>query len=267
MAAVLYAWGAQSVTARQPDMPWPARKSAYFYSGVALLWLVLQGPTGAFDETFFWAHMVQHMVLVMICAPLLLLGAPVLLVLRVSSSSIRRQWMTPLLRSRIAHALGNPVTTWLLLALVVVGTHFTPFYELALEHSNVHRFVEHPLYLGAALLYFYPLLPGSLATHRVPPAGRVLSLFLMMIPEAMTGFFIYASPFVMYPFYATVHRPFGPDALTDQQLGGALMWAGSMLISAGWVTLATHQWLLSEAAKGRRLDLVHTTELQERPHA
>ena len=83
----------------------------------------------------------------------------------------------------------------------------------------------------------------------------------------MTGFFIYASPYVMYPFYARVDRPFGPGALADQQLGGALMWAGSMLIDAGWVTLAAYAWLLSEARRGRRLDAVLARELRARPHA
>jgi len=183
MAALLYAWGARTVSARHPDTPWSGRRSAYFLSGTALLWVVLQGPTGVFDDTFLWAHMVQHIVMVMVCAPLLLLGAPVLLILRVSSPQVRRKWVVPVLRSRLAYALASPVTTWLLLALVIVGTHFTPFFELALEDSNLHRFVEHPLYLGAALLYFYPLLPGNLAPRRVAPARRVLSLFLMMVPE------------------------------------------------------------------------------------
>ncbi len=267
MAALLYAWGARTVSARHPDTPWSGRRSAYFLSGTALLWVVLQGPTGVFDDTFLWAHMVQHIVMVMVCAPLLLLGAPVLLILRVSSPQVRRKWVVPVLRSRLAYALASPVTTWLLLALVIVGTHFTPFFELALEDSNLHRFVEHPLYLGAALLYFYPLLPGNLAPRRVAPARRVLSLVLMMVPETMTGFFIYASPYVMYPFYAHVSRPFGPGALADQQLGGALMWAGSMLIDAGWVALAAHAWLRSEEARGRRSDAVLARELGGPPHA
>jgi cytochrome c oxidase assembly factor CtaG len=266
-AAVLYAWGARTVSARHPDTPWSGRHCAYFQSGIALLWVILQGPIGAFDDTFFWAHMVQHIALVMVCAPLLLLGAPVLLLLRVSSPQLRRQWVVPVLRSRLAYALASPATTWLVLALVIVGTHFTPFYELTLEHPNLHRFVEHPLFLGAALLYFYPLLPGNLAIRRLAPAGRVLSLLLMMVPETMTGFFIYASPYVMYPYYTQVYRPFGPAALADQQLGGALMWAGSMLIDTGWVALAAHEWLLSEARKGRRLDAVHAQELRARPHA
>ena len=265
-AAGLYAWGARTVSSRHPDAPWPQHKTLCFQSGTVLLWVSLQGPPGAFDDTFFWAHMVQHIMLVMICAPLLLLGSPILLVLRVSSPHFRRRWLVPLVRSRAAHVLTGPTATWLLLALVIVGTHFSPFYELTLEHPNLHRFVEHPLYLGAALLYFYPLLPGNLAARRISPATRMVSLTLMMVPETMTGFFIYASTFVMYPFYATVNRPFGPGPLADQQLGGALMWAGSMGIDAVWIALAAHEWLRSEEAKGRRVDAVLARELQAGPH-
>jgi len=261
LATVLYFWGAWTVAARHPDSPWPVGKTVLFQSGIALLWVSLLGPVGAFDDTFFWAHMVQHMVVIMVAAPLLILGAPVLLILRVSSPRFRRRWVVPVLRSRVAYALTNPVTTWLILALVIVGAHFSPFYEYALEHQGVHRFVEHPMFLGAALLYFYPLLPGNLTTRRVSPAARMVSLALMMVPETMTGFFIYASPFVMYPFYAGVDRPFGPGALADQQLGGAFMWAGSMAIDAIWISLAAHEWLLSEARKGKRLDALLAKEL------
>lgn len=265
-AASAYAWGARTLSSRHPDRPWPGHKTLFFQSGTVLLWVSLQGPPGAFDDTFFWAHMVQHIMLVMICAPLLLLGAPILLVLRVSSPQVRRRWLVPLVRSRAAHVLTDPTATWLLLALVIVGTHFSPFYELTLEHPNLHRFVEHPLYLSAALLYFYPLLPGNPATRSISPATRMVSLALMMVPETMTGFFIYASTFVMYPFYATVYRPFGPGPLADQQLGGALMWAGSMGIDAVWIAVAAHGWLRSEEAKGRRVDAVLARELRANPH-
>jgi cytochrome c oxidase assembly factor CtaG len=77
----------------------------------------------------------------------------------------------------------------------------------------------------------------------------------MMIPETMTGFFIYASRYLLYPFYGTVVRPFGPGPLTDQQLAGALMWSGSMLIDAVWVSVAVLEWLHTEERRSHRIDL------------
>ncbi len=223
-------------------------------AGLGLAWLVLLGPIGAYDDTFFWAHMTQHVVLMMLIAPLLILGSPVLLLLRHAPPGTRHRRLVPVLRSRLAHALCSPWGTWLVFAGVVVGTHFTPFYNIALRHQWVHRYVEHPLYLGAALLYYFPLL-DRLAPRRLPPASRILSLFLMMVPEAMTGFFIYSQGYVLYPHYLAVSRPFGPGPLADQQLGGALMWAGSMVIDALWIALATRDWLQAEERKGRRVDV------------
>jgi putative copper resistance protein D len=254
-AAALYVWAARTVGRGRPGGRWPRRFTASFLTGLGLVWIVLLGPIGAYDDTFFWAHMVQHIVLMMLAAPLLLLGAPVLLILRVASRDVRRRYVLPVLRSRIVTALSNPYVGWLLFGGVLVGTHFSPFFEYSLGHPLVHEYVEHPLYLGAALIFYYPLLAGNPGPNRAAPALRAISLFLMMAPETMTGFFIYASRYLLYPFYATAPRPFGPDALTDQQLAGALMWGGSMLIDSVWVAIAVLEWLHSEERRSHRIDL------------
>jgi putative copper resistance protein D len=79
-------------------------------------------------------------------------------------------------------------------------------------------------------------------------------MFAMMFPETMTGFFIYASSYLLYPFYGRVSRPFGPAPLADQQFGGALMWGGSMIIDSVWVVLAVLAWLRSERRLAARID-------------
>jgi cytochrome c oxidase assembly factor CtaG len=82
----------------------------------------------------------------------------------------------------------------------------------------------------------------------------VLSLFSIMLPTSAVGFFIYAAPHVAYPFYAHVDRPFGPGALVDQQLAGALMWSTAMVLSALWVCVAGARFLHEEEARGRRVN-------------
>jgi cytochrome c oxidase assembly factor CtaG len=253
--AAAYLAGVRQVGRRSPTMPWPRRHTASFLSAVALTWIVVLGPVGSYDDTFFWAHMVQHIALMMVIAPLLLLGAPVLLVLRVSPRNVRRRWVTPILRSRVVSWLTHPAVGWAIFAGVLLGTHFSPFYNFALEHPLVHEYVEHPLYLGAALVYYYPLLSVNPGPRRVSYGLRALSLFSMMFPETMTGFFIYSSNYLMYGFYADVHRPFGPAPIADQQFGGALMWGGSMLIDSVWVVLAVCDWLRNEKRVAERIDL------------
>ena len=256
LALVAYLAAARAVSRRHPSQTWPLRHTFFFVAGLTLILLVTLGPVGAYDDDFFWAHMTQHIVLMMLAAPLLLLGEPVLLVLRTSSRATRRRVVLPFLRSRPVRFLTNPVVSWLVFAVVLVATHFTGFYEYALEHQAVHNYVEHPLYLGAGLLYFYPLLGTSPGGSAMNPFSKVVSLFLMMVPEAMVGFAIYTSGAVLYPFYAAVDdRPWGPStALLDQRLGGAIMWSSGMLLNAVWISVAAWEWMRSEEVKGRRID-------------
>jgi cytochrome c oxidase assembly factor CtaG len=239
---------------RHPDRPWERRRTAGFLTGLGLIALVLMGPPGAFDDVFFWAHMIQHLVLMMVAAPLLLLGSPVLLLLRASGPRLRREWLVPLLRSRALRGLTRPAVAWILFSATLLGTHFSPFYDYATSHPLVHRFVEHPLYLTVALIYYYPLIGANPTPHRVPPITKLISLVTMMAPETMTGFFLYSATHVFYPAYLIADRPFGLSPLRDQQLGGALMWAGGMVLDAVWVALAAREWLRAEERAARRSD-------------
>jgi len=233
--ATTYAVAAWQVTRAHPDQPWPPHHSVFFGLGLLVVLLATLGPVGSYDDDFFWAHMTQHILLMMLAAPLLLLGEPVLLVLRF---------------------VTHPVVGWLVFAGVLYGTHFTGFFEYALEHPAVHDYVEHPLYLGAGLLYFYPLLGLGPGASAMPPFAKVVSLFLMMLPEVMVGFAIYMAGSVLYPFYDTVDdRPWGPsNALDDQRLGGAFMWSSAMIFDAIWISVAVWGWWRAEEHKARRID-------------
>jgi putative copper resistance protein D len=150
--------------------------------------------------------------------------------------------------------LTNPYLTWLLFAGVLVGTHFSPFYNITLQHDVTHVFIEQPLYLGAALLYYFPLMGSNLTPRRIPAALRVASLALMMIPEIIVGFVIYASPVVLYSAYVEVERPFGLDPLSDQQLAGGMMWALGMVIDTIWISLAVAEWFTRDEQRNRQVD-------------
>jgi len=257
----LYLAGARSVTHRHPTQPWSALHSCFFVAGMGVVLVSTLGPFGSLDDTFFWAHMTQHILLMMLAAPLLLLGEPVLLVLRLSTRSFRQSVVLPVLRSRIVRSLTHPVVSWTIFAAVLVGTHFTGFFEYALEHEGVHNYVEHPLYLGAGLLYFYPLLGTSPGGSAMAPFAKVVSLFLMMLPEVMVGFAIYTAGAVLYPHYSGVDdRPWGPStALADQRVGGALMWSSAMLFDVLWISVAVWEWMKSEEHKARRVDAAIAT--------
>lgn len=251
--AIAYVRGARTVTARHPAQPWPQSFSWLFMAGLVAAILVTIGPVGLAATTTFSLHMVQHIVLMMVATPLLVMGAPVLLVLR-SATPQRRQVWARVLRSRAFAVVTNPVLTWFAFAFVLVGVHFTPTMSLLMDAGPLGRYVEIALYMGVAFAFYYTLLPGNPARNRPAPAIRVLSLFLMMLPETMTGFFLYTASTSVVPHFAQTAGAAGVDAVTDQQLGGALMWSGAMIIDVIWLAVAVADWLRSEARKTRRLD-------------
>ena len=253
VAAVGYLLAVSRLRARQVA-PWPRRATACFLGGLAVTGFAILGPPGAFDDTFFYAHMTQHILLTMLAAPLLVLGDPVLLALRASSRGLRRRWLVPAYRSRLARHLANPVVGWLLFVGTVLVSHLPVVYDFALEHAAVHDYIEHPLYLFVATVYFYTVLGPTTGPHRVHEGLRVLSLFTVMFPMAFLGFFIYATPHVDYPFYAHVERPFGPNPLQDQRLAGALMWSSAMGLSVLWMVLGGLRWLRADERRTRRLE-------------
>lgn len=252
--AAAYAYGVRRVQAQHPAQPWPVGSSVAFFSGVAVLWVAILGPIGAYDDTFLWAHMVQHVLMTMVATPLMVIGSPVLLLLRAVTPRWRRARLVPILRSRVVRRLTNPLGTWVFMSVVLVGVQFSPLFEFAVTHRWAHLYLEHPLYVGAALLYYYPLVGDNPIPRRVAPSGRIISLALMMAPEAITGFFLYASAYPVYPYYFHNARPFGPPPLSDQQLGGAFMWSSGMILDVVWMALAVRDWLRDDARRTRRID-------------
>ncbi len=255
-AVTAYQLAARAVTDRHPARPWPWRHSAFFLAGIAVLAFAAIGPLGTLDHQSFWAHMSQHILVMMLSAPLLLLGQPVLLLLRYVSAKTRHDVVVPILRSRFVATITHPAVSWTIFAVVLIGSHVTGFFEYSLEHDWVHHLVEHPLYLSAGLIYFYPLLGVGPRTSAIQPFAKVISLFAMMLPEVVLGFAIYTSSSVLYPYYAEVtQRDVGPaNALDDQRLAGALMWSSGMLFNAVWISVAVWEWLKAEEHKGLRVD-------------
>lgn len=260
-----YLWGAREVSRRHRTQPWPARRTALFLGGALVALLATAGPIGAYDDEYFWDHMLQHLALTMVVPPLVILAEPVVLVLRLAPRRTRHRLLVPLLRSRAVSRLTDPVVSWLVLAAVLVGTHVTGFYEYSLEHPVVHEYVEHPLYLTAGMLYFYPLFGKGPGLHRVPPFARVASLFVMMLPATVLGFWLATAKSPVYPWYSTVtDRPLGPSTpLLDQHLGGAIMWGSSMVLNALWISVAVAGWFAAEEIRARRVDAAVRRQLAD----
>ncbi len=251
--ALLYRWAVRRVEAQHPANPVPRWRAWSWYSGLLVLLIALASPIATFDTTLFTVHMVQHLLLTLVAAPLLALGAPITLILRVSSSATRRRWILPVLHSRLLRVVSFPVVTWIVFAAVQWASHFSPLFDAALEDELAHV-VEHALFLGSALLFWWPVVGADPSPWRLPHPARIGYLFLGMPQSSFLGLAIFSAPDVLYPHYATLERSWGPSPLLDQQWAGGIMWAGGDLAFLIALILAVAVWLRAEEAEGRRVD-------------
>jgi putative copper resistance protein D len=180
--------------------------------------LVALGPwTDAAADRTLTAHMLQHVALAMVAAPLLVLGSGG--VLRVLPRRVGRGLV------RLVH----PLLGWTAFAAVQLGTHFTGFYDYALEHAWAHG-LEHGLYLVSALWFWWPVLGRRWR-------GGILYLLAAMPVQAAIGVVLMSSDRLFYKHYGS---------LADQHRAGALMWASGSLVMAGAVVWVAWNWLRAE---------------------
>lgn len=237
VVAALYLVGVRRINRRHPDNPQPRARTAAFLTGLATIAMALMSPLGAYDTTLFSWHMAQHVLLVMVAPPLLLLGGPVTVALRASSQSWRRHVLQPILESRALHLLTRPVFTWTAFAAVMWATHFSGLFDRALESGRIHE-LEHALFLGSALLFWWPVLGIDPGPRRLSYPARALYLFLAMPQNTFLSLAIFSAATVRYPHYATLARSWGPDPLSDQHTAGGIMWvAGDLLFLAGLIVM------------------------------
>lgn len=242
----VYLYGVHVYRRRFPGRTFSGWRVSAFIIGMLLLGASLCAWADAAADRSFFAHMVQHMLLMLVAAPLVLLGAPMLLLVATPRASIARR-ITALAHSFPAQALFAPVTGWVTFVAVLWVAHFSPLYEWALRSPWVHVF-EHALFLTCAFLFWSVVIQVGYAPRPVPYAARMLYLFLAIPQGAFLGLAIYSARGVLYPHYVTV-----PAALADQQNAGALMWiAGGFLMFAAFMMTGA-AWAIEERRAGATL--------------
>lgn len=236
-----WTWAVRRVDAHHPSNPVPRRRTVAFVGGMVAIGFALLSGIDQYDTTLFSIHMVQHVLLTLVAAPLIALSAPVTLVLRVASPATRKRWILPVLHSRVLRFLAFPVVSWVLFAAAMWVSHFSPLFDAALENPWIHD-VEHAIYLVTALLFWWPAVALDPAPWRMSHPARALYVFLQMTQNTFLSVVILNAQTVLYPHYATLQRSWGPTPLEDQQIAAAFMWvvgdmiflAASFAILLGW---------------------------------
>lgn len=215
---------------RLPSGSTQRRQQAYFYSGILSALAVIVTPIGARAMDYFTLHMVQHITLMMITGPLLVLGTP--------NSFHPKQSIFTL--------MTHPAVSWLTYAALMIGVHLPVPHKFIMDNPWAHTFIEVPLYLLLPYFFYFNLLDRNLVNRRTSPAIAVISLFIMMVPETLTGFFIYTAPSSIYD---------DMYSLNDQRQGGSFMWAGAMIIDTVWMSFAVYRWIKSEEKRSHDIDI------------
>jgi cytochrome c oxidase assembly factor CtaG len=228
LAAGLYARGWRRLRRRgrggRALRPW---RAWCFGGGLLAVAIALLSPIATFDSLFMFMHMIQHLLLVMIAAPLIWLGAPLLPMLWAFDRKTRRwlgRFMHPSSRVHaVFHFLTRPSIALPILVLTIIAWHYPPFYDAAQGRTLIHD-LEHATFFAAALLFYWPLIQPTGGKRRLSYGAGILYLF----PAKITGFVIGASlSMAQTPWYQTyinAPRVWGLSALSDQQLAGLIMW-------------------------------------------
>ncbi len=254
----LYVWGVFRLTGRGDR--WPVGRSVSFLGlGLGSLLVATTSGLATYDTSLFAVHMVQHMVLAMIVPVFLALGAPVTLALRTLPQRPRALLLS-LLHSRVAGLVSFPALGWLLFVANPFALYFSGWYQASLDSDALHELL-HVHFVAVGCLFFWPLLGID------PLPGRLTHPMRMLLAAATLPFHAFLGVAIMSvdgdgggllaaDHYLRLH-PLA-EAVAQQQLGGALLWASGDLVGLMFTFTMLFQWMRAserEAAReDRRLD-------------
>jgi cytochrome c oxidase assembly factor CtaG len=218
-----------------------------FLLGLAVLWLAIASPLDGFADVLLSAHMVQHLLLMSAVPPLLLLGWPVVPLLRGLPAWILRPVVSPLLR-RFGHWLISPAVAWTAMNVTFLSWHVPAAYDFALRHERWHDF-EHICFLAASLEFWWCIIGPWPTRKRGNSWGLLVYLISAdLVNTAISAFLAFCGRPV-YSYYLTQPNPFHVSPLADQVLGAAIMWVCGSMVFLAPATLITFRLLQTPSAK------------------
>ncbi len=198
-----------------------------FYTGLIALLLGAVSPIDGLSDDLFLMHMVQHVLLMMVGPPLILVGAPVVPVLRGLPRILRDDLAIPLLQMRrvrkTLNFLASPLTAWLFFVFTLWIWHVPAFYNQAVTNEALH-FLQHMMFIGAAVLFWWTVIDPIPLKPRLSYAFRLLFLFLATLQSTALSAIITLTESVLYTYYESVPRLWGLSAAEDQMIAGLIMW-------------------------------------------
>jgi cytochrome c oxidase assembly factor CtaG len=210
---------------RASPISFPPWRVVAFVAGLFSLWIALGSPLAALDHQLLTVHMMKHLLLMTVGAPLILLGAPAMPLLCGLPKWFVR--LSVLLRSRtppwLGHFFSNPVFCWLAGTAAVIAWHIPTLFQLGLS-SNTWHILENACFLSAGLLFWLPIIRTGPREAKGLQWSMPLYLFLGTLPCDILSAFLTFCGRVVYPSYVSAARIWNLSPLQDQECAGALMW-------------------------------------------
>src|SRR5579859_472612 len=223
-----------------------------FFLGAMLVFLVASSaPIDALSGRFLWVHMIQHLLLLVVIAPLLVAAAP-LLPLWLGLPRWARRLVKRLKVGRACYRVGQwlrqPAITCVLLISGTGLWHWPTLYDLALTNATIHDWGEHVTFLAVSTLFWSQVIPSPPLHTRLGYLRRMGCVGIAIVQNIVLAVLIGFAPLPLYAPYAHLATAFGGfSALQDQRLGAGIMWTFGDLPFAIALSALVHQWLVSQS--------------------
>lgn len=238
---------------------------AAFSAGLLTLIVALISPLDAMGDMLFSAHMVQHLLLILVAAPLLVLGNPALPVLWSLPPNERRHlahwWNNAPAFRRAASALTSPGIAWTLNITALLFWHIPAPYGWALEHEGIHA-IEHASFLGTAMLFWWAVLQPT-GRRRLSYGMSVLYVSAAGMVMSALGAILTFAPSPWYVGHLTTTAAWNLTPLQDQQLAGLIMWIPASVVYLAAACWFFVQWIGPDSS-GPELQTVDDTSFRRR---
>lgn len=252
----LYTRGLWRWRVRSRAHPW--WRSALFYLGMFTLFAAVNSPLHVLSERHFSSHMVQHLLVMTVGVPLILLGAPTTPVLRGLPRLVRRNVFAPLASDPIVRRVfgwvTHPMTALVVSSVVLIAWHAVPgWYDLAAAHAGVHE-VQHLSFLITSGLFWWNVIDPAPLHARLGYLLRIVYVIAQGTVSAVLAAFISLADRPLYEFYVHATPVFPISVMDDQQLGGLLMWIPGQTIDLVVIGVLFGVWWQQMERRQREAD-------------
>jgi putative membrane protein len=255
--AILYWYGARrtsSVARTQARLRW---RHGCFYAGLVVLLVALASPLERLSEQLFWAHMLQHILLLVVAPPLIVLACPWIRLWRSLPLDARRSLARGLVHGRLtwlrhsSAALGRPLPTFALFCGVVLAWHVPVLFDATLHSEALHA-IEHTLFFLTALMFWKQAIDSPPLHAPLSELQRIVYLIGAMVVMWVLAVVLALAPHPLYSAYADrASRPGGISALADQQIAAGIMWVPGSLAFVIVLFFYLNRWLAPAGPEGR----------------